>query len=138
MAIFTTESAVREKFQMTDTTLVSTALVTTSINDAHEEVLRALDPVFDVPSPDAAVVLGETLLAGTHLLRSLSSSEAFEQKRITIGGQRIDASNRYAALTKAAEAAEKHAWHVLEPFLSAHASAGVAKVTETKPIVEED
>ena len=111
MAAFTTESAVRDKFQLTDTTLVPSALVTGSINDAHEIVLRFLDPVFDVPSPDAEVVLGETLLSGAHLLRSLSSSEAFTQKRLTIGGQRIDVARRFEALNDAADSAEEQAWH---------------------------
>ena len=138
MAAFTSESAVRDKFQLTDTTLVSSALVTGSINDAHEIVLRFLDPVFDVPSPDAEVVLGETLLSGAHLLRSLSSSEAFTQKRLTIGGQRIDVARRFEALNDAADSAEEQAWHVLEPFVLARPASKVADVTDTTPIVEED
>ena len=138
MAIFTSESAVRDKFQLTDTTLVSSALVTGSIDDAHEIVLRFLDPVFDVPSPDAEVVLGETLLSGAHLLRSLASSEAFTQKRLTIGGQRIDVARRFEALNDAADSAEERAWYVLEPFVLARPASKVADVTDTTPIVEED
>ena len=138
MAVFTTESAVRDKFQLTDTTLVPSALVTGSIDDAHEIVLRFLDPVFDVQSPDAEVVLGETLLSGAHLLRSLASSEAFTQKRLTIGGQRIDVARRFEALNDAADSAEERAWHVLEPFVLARPASKVADVTDTTPIVEED
>ena len=138
MAIFTSESAVRDKFQLTDTTLVPSALVTGSIDDAHEIVLRFLDPVFDVPSPDAEVVLGETLLSGAHLLRSLSSSEAFTQKRLTIGGQRIDVARRFEALNDAADSAEEQAWHVLEPFVLARPASKVVDVTQTTPIIEED
>ena len=138
MAAFTSESAVRDKFQLTDTTLVPSALVTGSIDDAHEIVLRFLDPVFDVPSPDAEVVLGETLLSGAHLLRSLSSSEAFTQKRLTIGGQRIDVARRFEALNDAADSAEEQAWHVLEPFVLARPASKVADVTDTTPIIEED
>ncbi len=138
MAVFTTESAVREKFQLTDTTLVTAALVTGSINDAHEIVLRFLDPVFDVPSPGAEVVLGETLLSGTHLLRSLASSEAFTQKRLTIGGQRIDVARRFEALNDAADSAQEQAWQVLEPFVLARPAPKVADVTKTTPIIEED
>ena len=138
MAVFTTESAVRDKFQLTDTTLVPSALVTGSIDDAHKIVLRFLDPVFDVQSPDAEVVLGETLLSGAHLLRSLSSSEAFTQKRLTIGGQRIDVARRFEALNDAADSAEEQAWHVLEPFVLARPASKVADVTDTTPIVEED
>ena len=138
MAVFTTESAVREKFQLTDTTLVPSALVTGSIDDAHELVLRFLDPVFDVPSPVAEVVLGETLLSGAHLLRSLASSEAFNQKRVTIGGQRLDVARRFDALNDAADAAGEQAWHVLEPFVLARPAAKVVDVTKTTPIIEED
>lgn len=137
MAIFTSESAVREKFQLTDTTLVPATLVTTSIDDAHEVVLRFLDPVYDVPSPDTALVLGETLLAGAHLLRSLASSEAFTQKRLTVGGQRTDVARRFEALTDAAGTAEDQAWHVLEPFVLGRPARVVADVTDTTPIVEE-
>jgi len=138
MAIFTSESAVRDKFQLTDTTLVPSALVTGSINDAHEIVLRFLDPVFDVQSPDAEVILGETLLSGAHLLRSLASSEAFTAKRLTIGGQRIDVARRFEALNDAADSAEERAWYVLEPFVLARPASKVADVTDTTPIIEED
>ncbi len=138
MAIFSSESAVRDKFQLTDTTLVPSALVTGSIDDAHEIVLRFLDPVFDVPSPDAEVVLGETFLSGAHLLRSLASSEAFTQKRLTIGGQRIDVARRFEALNDAADSAEEQAWHVLEPFVFARPASKVVDVTKTTPIIEED
>ncbi len=138
MAIFTSESAVRDKFQLTDTTLVPSALVTGSIDDAHEIVLRFLDPVFEVQSPDAEVVLGETLLSGANLLRSLASSEAFTQKRLTIGGQRIDVARRFEALNDAADSAEERAWYVLEPFVLARPAPKVADVTDTTPIVEED
>ena len=137
MPVFSSESAVREKFQLTDTTLVPATLVTTNIDDAHEVVLRFLDPVYDVPSPNLTVVLGETLLAGAHLLRSLASSEAFTQKRLTVGGQRLDVARRFEALTAAAGTAEEHACHVLEPFVLGRPATSVADVTETTPIVEE-
>ena len=138
MAIFTSESAVREKFQLTDTTLVPSTLVTTSMDDAHELVLRFLDPVYDVPSPVAAVILGETLLAGAHLLRSLASSEAYSQKKLTIGGQKIDVSKRFEALTEAADVAEQQAWYVLEPYVLAVPGEDMVETTDTMPIIEED
>jgi len=138
MAIFTSEAAVREKFQLTDTVLVPTTLITVSMDDAHELVLRSLDPAYDVPSPEAAVVLGETLLAGSQLLRSLASSEAFAQKRLSIGGQKIDVAKRYEALSEAADTAEAQAWHVLEPFVLATPAEDIADATDTTPILEED
>lgn len=137
MAVFTDETAVREKFQLTDTTLVASALVTRSIDDAHEVVLRFLDPVFDVATPDTGLVLGETLLAGANLLRSLASSEAFLQKRVAIGGQRVEMSRRFEAMMRAAESSEERAWDTLEPFLLARPSSKVGDVTQTTPIVEE-
>lgn len=137
MAIFTNETAVREKFQLADTTLVPTALVTRNIDDAHTVVLRHLDPAFDVPTPDAALVLGETLLAGAYLMRSLASASAFARKDVSIGGQRVESSRRFEALTERADEAEQEAWQALEPFLFArHADTAVA-ATDTQPIVKE-
>ena len=97
MANFATETEVRDKFQLTDTILAPTALITTSIDDAHEEVLRFLDPAYDVPSPEAALVSGEVLLAGAHALRSLASKDAAEQKHVSVGGSRVDSGNRFHA-----------------------------------------
>jgi len=137
MSIFTSETDVREKFQLTDTTLVPSALVTRNIDDAHTVVLRMLDPVFDVPTPDNALVLGETLLAGAYVMRSLASGAAFTRKDITIGGQRVEPVRRFEALTERADEAEQEAWQVLEPFMAARPADAVACATDTQPVVEE-
>lgn len=137
MAAFTTESDVREKFQLTDTTLIVPTLVARNIDDAHLVVLRFLDPQFDTPTPDAALVLGETLLAGAYLLRSLATEAAFQRKKLAVGGQRLEVARRYEAMVENADAAESQAWHALEPFLQARPADRVAAATDSQPIVEE-
>lgn len=138
MANFTTEAEVREKFQLTDTTLVPSSLVTSSIDDAHTEVLRHLDPQYDTGSPEDALVLGETLLAGSHLMQSLASKEAFTQKHVTVGGSRLEPGKRFEALTSASSTARDQAWQALEPYLSERSSRQVAEVTETTPVLGEE
>lgn len=138
MANFTTEAQVREKFQLNDTTLVPTALIETSITDAHNQVLRFLDPVFDIGSPDAGLVLGETLLAGVHLLRSIAASAAFEQKALTIGGNRVGLNKRFETLSELATETETRAWAQLEPFVMDISVNEVAEVTDTTPITGRD
>jgi hypothetical protein len=125
---------VRDKFQLTDTTVAPTSLITTSIDDAHDEVLRLLDPVYDVPTPDAALVSGEVLLAGVHALRSLASRDAAEQKHVSVGGSRVEAGKRFDVLMAMAVSAEERAWQSLEPFLLDRASRQVADVTETTSV----
>lgn len=138
MANFTTEAAVREKFQLSDSTLVPAALVETSIDDAHGDLLRFLDPVFDAPSPEEALVLGETLLAGAHLLQSLASSVAFVGRRVTVGGQRIEPDGRFEALTTLALESARRAWETLEPYLLATPPVLALLLTDSTPILGED
>lgn len=135
MANFTTESEVRLKFQLDDTTLVPSSLVTQSIDDAHEELLRFLDPQYDTGDPDDPLILGETLLAGAHLFRSLASKEAFEQKRTTVGGQRIEEGARFTALTAVASLTEDQGWYVLAPYLASRPARSVAAVTASTPVL---
>ena len=137
MANFTTEAAVREKFQLIDTTLVA-ALVETSIDDAHADLLRFLDPVFDTPTPEEALVLSETFLAGAHLLQSLASSAAFAGRRVTVGGQRIEPDGRFEALTKLALDSARRAWENLEPFLLAAPSVRALLLTDSSPVLGEE
>lgn len=134
---FTTETDVREKFQLTDATVVPAALITRNIDDAHTVLMRYLDPAYDVPTPDAAVVLGETLLAGALLLRSLASAAAFTRKRVTVGGQRVEPVNKDAALEVRARSAEAEAWEALEPFLLRQPAGKVGDATDTVPLIEE-
>ncbi len=138
MANFTTESEVRLKFQLNDTTLVPSGLVTQSIDDAHVEVLRFLDPEYDTEEPEDALVLGETLLAGAHLFRSLASKDAFEQKRGTIGRQRVEEGKRFASLMGVASLTEDQAWYVLAPYLAAYPARAVAGVTASTVVLGEE
>jgi hypothetical protein len=138
MANFAGESGVRAKFQLNDSTLVPSALVVSSIDDAHVEVLRLLDPIYDVGSPDDAVVLGETMLAGAHLLRSLASDEGFRQRHLQVGGQRVGGDVRLDGLLALAQGAEERAWLTLEPFTLASASREVAAAMLSTPVLGEE
>lgn len=137
MAAFTNESLVREKFQLHDTALVSSALVATSIDDAHTELLRHLDPAFDTSPAEAALVAGETLLAGAHVYRSLAAKDAHDQKHVLIGGQRLEGGGRFAALIAVSQMVEKLAWYTLEPCLLELPARRLVEVTESRPVLGE-
>ena len=135
MTMFTTEAAVRLKFQVNDTAWAPAALVNDSIANAHAEILRRLDPATPVEPPAEALMLGETWLAGAHLLRSLASKDAVQQKDVVVGGQRIETGKRFAALIALSERAEREAWAALEPFLLAVPAERLAAVTESTPVL---
>ena len=135
MAVFTTEEAVRLKFQVNDTGWVPAALVAACINGAHEEILRRLDPALDPDDPEDALVLGETLLAGARLLESLASKDAVKQEEVVVGGQHIETGKRFASLMAMASKVEKEAWYVLEPYLASQPDQSVGQVTDTMPVI---
>ncbi len=138
MANFTSESEVRQKFQLNDTTLVPSSLVTASIDDAHTELLRFLDPEYDTGSPEDGLVMGETFLAGAHLFRTLASKEGFEQKHLMIGGHRIEEGERFTALMTLASVTDEQAWYVLEPYLLDWPGRSVADATDSTPVLGEE
>lgn len=138
MANFTTESAVRLKFQANDTTWAPSGLVVASITDAHDEIMRWLDPSVNIQSPEEGLVLGETLLAGAHLLRSLASKDAVLQKDVMIGGQRVETGKRFAALMALSAKVEEAAWQTLEPYLRDREGTVLAAVTDSAPVLGEN
>lgn len=138
MPPFTTEDAVRLKLQFSDTAAVSSALVAQSIADAHVTVLRALAPDAPVEPPAEGLVLGETLLAGAHLCRSLAAHDAATQKRLTIGGQRIEEGKRFDTLSALADTFESQAWDALEPFIAPPRDHPPAQTTATVPVLGEE
>jgi hypothetical protein len=138
MPAFTNESLVRLRFHLPDTTLVPTELVEAGIDDAHTVLVRSLAPDVNQITPDADLVIGETLLAGANLLRSLASNETFAQKRMTIGGQQIQEGARFQSLLQMADISEREAWYVLERFLAPHAPRELASATDTQPILGEN
>lgn len=137
MANFTTEADVREKLQLGDAEEVPEALLTRSIEDAHVMILRRLDPKKATDPSDPELVLGETLLAGAQALRSLAVAAARERKRVTIGGNRIEPSERDTRLHRLAEAIESQGWDVLEPFLLWRVRKSILRVTETQHVLGE-
>lgn len=138
MATFATESDVREKFQLTDTNTVSSALVVRGLNDANTDILRVLDDDVDTVTPEAGLIMGEALLAGAYVLRSLASGDAFSQKNLSLGTARVAGGDRFGDMSKAAEVAESQAWYVLEPYVSEMPEKPVASVTDTQPVLGEE
>ena len=138
MANFTTEAAVRLKFQVNDTAWAPSSLVTASIDDAHDAILRGLDPGVDTESPEDGLVLGETLLAGAHLLRSLASKDAVQQKEVTVAGQHIATGKRFASLMALGARVEEEAWRTLEPYLRGRDGITLAVLTDSTPVLGEE
>jgi len=138
MAGFTTEALVREKFQLIDATQVLPSLVNRNIDDAHLILLRFLDPIFDLPSPAAAVVLGETLLAGAYLLRSLAPGSTYSRRKVTMGGQRVEPSGKAEAMHAEADRAEAEAWRTLETYLRIIPTDKLAFATDSQSILRDD
>jgi hypothetical protein len=137
MANFTTETKVRDAFQLSNTTRVPSSLVVQSIDDSHIEILRVLDPSVDTGTPEAGLVTAETILAGAHVLRSLSWGHAAEQQHLALGSSRIEEGNRFRELHQAADIAESQAWYMLEPYTKEVAASSMSAATDTVPIVEE-
>ena len=137
MATFTDEAAVRLRFQLTDTVLVPSDLIGQTVMDAHDAITARLRPEF-LTNPPAGVILGETLLAGAHVLLTLASRDAFEQKQMTIGGQRIEPGKRFDALLALAERAERQGWDVMASYLMPIPWGSVATVTDAMPVLGEE
>jgi len=135
MANFTDETRVRLKTQLMDTATVSSELVTRSIDDAHAEILKRLDPAYDVTPPDENLVRGETLLAGAYLLRSLASGAAFHIRGLRILDETVSETGKHKALMALGDRFEKEGWEILGEFLlpregGAHFQSGVTESGE--------
>lgn len=135
MAEFATEENVRLHAQIADTAIASAELVDACITEAHERILTNLNETIDTESPPATLVQGEILLAAAILLRAVASRDAVDQLEVQIGGQRVDAGQRFAALMAMARKFEKEATGLLAPHgvLPAATAPGVA--SETTPVL---
>ncbi len=138
MANFSSESLVRLRFQFNDTVAVPADLVEACLDDAHCEVLRFLDPVYNTSIPEEAVLLGETLLAGAYVFRALASRDVQEQKHVTVGGHRIEEGKRFASLTAIATVTAEQAWYLLEPYVVDRPSECLADATASTPVLGEE
>jgi len=135
MPAFTTESLVRLKFQLTNTQDVPATLINDAIEEAHEPIAARLSPGVDGLTPPAALVIGETLLAGARTLRSLAAREAATQRNVVVGGQRVETSTRHAQLALCATLAEEQAWEMLAPFLAPPSNTTCIQATDTTPVL---
>lgn len=135
MPPFATESSVRLRFQLSDTVAVPADLVVACIDDAHAELERFLEKTLDFDPPESALVTGETLLAGAYIFRALAAKDAFQQRHVTIGGQRIEGGARFRALMAVAALTEKQAWYLLEPYLAADPVRIVLDTTPSTPVL---
>ncbi|MDZ4861559.1 MAG: hypothetical protein SGI88_21510, partial [Candidatus Hydrogenedentes bacterium] len=131
------EASVRLRFQLNDPTLVPADLIAACIEDAHAEVERFLDADTETDPPDEALVTGETLLAGAYVFRAIAAKDAFAQRNVTIGGQRLEAGERFRALTAVAALTEKQAWFLLEPYLTEQPARLILDSTPTTPVIGE-
>jgi hypothetical protein len=135
MAEFASEAAVRLQAQVEDVGIASAELVAACIAEAHEHVLAELGSAVDVESPPTAVVQGETLRAAAVLLRALASRDAVEQVEVQIGGQRVDAGQKFAALMSIARRFEKEAGSLLGPYGAMPEAASPGEVSATTPVL---
>lgn len=135
MAEFATEAGVRLQAQVEDVAVASAELVAACIAEAHERVLVDLRDGVDQESPAAALVEGETLLASAVLLRALASRDAVEQVELQIGGQRIDAGQKFASLMSMARRFEKAADGLLGPYGVLPVVAAPGEVSATLPVL---
>ena len=138
MPNFTTEGEVRAKFHLPDEAHAPATLIQRSIEDAHLEILRLLDPQYDVAPADDALVLGETLLAGALLFRSLAAREGVDQKRVSLGGHRIEEGRRFNSLQALSLETALEAWQTLAPFLVGADPRQLARATSTQPVFGEE
>jgi len=132
---YATEAQVRVRLQLNDTESAPDALITACLEEAHDELLRFLDPAYDMAPIEAAVVTGETLLAGARVMRALAAGDAARQQDLQIGNHRIRPSGRAEVLSTLAAMMEKDAWYMLEPYLTALAPQVPAKATDTTPVL---
>ena len=133
---FATEHDVRLRFQFTDAAAVPADLIEAAVEAAHERLMQRLLPGC-AADPPAAVLLGETLLAGAEVLRSLAAREAAARANVRIGGQQVSAPGRFADLMLMADAATDAAWHVLADCLLPFPAQRVLAPTASVPVLGE-
>jgi hypothetical protein len=135
MNSFTTETLVRLRFQVEEAHLASAELLEAAIAEAHVVILARLAAGVDTGTPPDRLILGETLLAGSVLLRAVASKEAVARRDVTVGGQRVESAKRVAALTALAQDAEDRAWETLAPYLTPPGLRKPGCTTDTTPVL---
>ena len=138
MAAFTSEVLVREKFQSTDTSLVTVAAVAAAIDDAHTELIARLDPAYDTVPRRMVSCSGKRSSRARTCCMPWRRAMRLAQRAVTIGGQRVEGGARFAGLMAMARQAERHAWERLSPYLLDIPTQAVARVTDSQPILGEN
>ena len=114
---FTDRDRVRLYSGLSDSGRVSDELVDQRIADAHADILRDLSPAY-TESTDEMLVLAETELAASYVLRSLAMASAYAEQDHRSGDLTLRQRGRSAALLARAELEERRAWGRLLPFLT--------------------
>ena len=119
---YTDETRVREHSGLGDATAVPAELVARAIEDAHETVLRDLDPVW-LGSGDAVLALAETEIATAFLFRSLAGRAAGLGRELRTMHLRTGEVARAPVLLRLAEDEEARGRGRLGPYLEASPEA---------------
>lgn len=132
---FTNEQTVRDVFGLADTESYPSAQIIGAIDMAAIAITRRLAPDAPVSPPDAALVLGETILAGAVLYRGFAGGEARLMQSISLGGNSRNEGRRFDALLRMVGLLEDYAWQLLSPFVAATPDQATILATESQPIL---
>jgi len=134
MPPFATPDLVRLKLSL-DATAAPDPLVTDALADAHREILGRLRPDIVPVAHAETLASGEALVAAARVLRRLGAAAAAAARAVSVGGQRVDLSDRDGAATRAASPLEEEGWAALAPLLLPVVTAADAAATPTQPVV---
>ncbi|MCG3197204.1 MAG: hypothetical protein HUU16_11795 [Candidatus Omnitrophica bacterium] len=118
---FTDEATIRTHAGWENTDLVTNALVTQRLSNAHERLLDEIDPAH-ANSIDPVLKLAETELATAFLLRSLATESGFEDREVRTANLTLRAGGRARTLLELADSEEAAAWAHARPFLKTGAT----------------
>ncbi len=130
MNYFAEEAAVRAQLHLADT--VSAEQIDAALAEAHAVILDWLAPEVELGDPPESIARGEALLAGAMLFRSMAAAETLRQRRLSVGGARIEESRRLESLERGAETLENRALEALGPYLRQPRPRTMLQVTSTR------
>jgi hypothetical protein len=114
---FTDIDTIRTHTGLSDSGRVPDALITQRLGDAHNDILRDLNPAYS-DSDDAVLATAETELASAYLLRSLAMQASHNDQDHRSGDLTLRRRGRSNVLMQRADEEEARAWGHLAPFLN--------------------